>query len=146
MTPREALYFIDNAADGGLGAPDYFAAYRIIFDALEELDKLRAEVEALRGEQSETLVALGIALSVLPNLAKTAFESAMNVVETVNALRAEVEQRIREVEMCYLVQMKQQARIAELEEALRRIEGDDEPSPDAPIRIARKALRGGVEE
>jgi hypothetical protein len=42
MTSEEALAFLDSAADGGLGAPDYSEAYSIVKEALRRLAELEA--------------------------------------------------------------------------------------------------------
>ena len=52
MTPEEALTFIDNVADGGLGAPDYAEAISIVRGELVAAHLLHtrvAELEAALG-------------------------------------------------------------------------------------------------
>lgn len=57
MTPEEALEFIDSAADGGLGAPDYAEAYGIVKATLArvaELEEHRHGAERLIDRLIET--------------------------------------------------------------------------------------------
>ena len=53
MTPEEALDFIDNAADCGLGAPDYCEARSIVREALRRVAELEAEVAELQASIDE---------------------------------------------------------------------------------------------
>ena len=64
MTPEEALDFIDNAADCGLGAPDYCEARSIVREALRRISeleqKLKYEAEGHEGWEQEHLRQSGI--------------------------------------------------------------------------------------
>lgn len=47
MTPSQALSFIDNAADSGLGAPDYADAYRLVKETIARVEVLEGCLEAV---------------------------------------------------------------------------------------------------
>lgn len=53
MSIREDLHFINNAADFGLGAPDYCAAYQRVWKAVNQISELEAKLQAAEEQLKE---------------------------------------------------------------------------------------------